>query len=146
MAKVSVRTIFGAAEHEQALAIRRRVFVEEQGVPAELEADDLDARAYHVGLFIDLEMVGTARMTDHHGAARIGRVAVLAEHRGQGYGEQLTRFMVEAATLQGYAEAVLSSQRDAVRLYEKVGFERVGEVYVEAGIPHLWMRLALTAS
>jgi predicted GNAT family N-acyltransferase len=121
----------------QAAPIRLVVFVEEQGVPAELEMDEMDAKCIHALAFEDALAVGTGRLLpDGH----IGRMAVLKEFRGKGAGGALLAKLMEAAKSRGDREVVLSAQVHAVAFYQAYGFELFGEVYQEAGIPHRDMR------
>ena len=121
----------------QAAPIRLVVFVEEQGVPAELEMDEMDAKCIHALAFEDALAVGTGRLLpDGH----IGRMAVLKEFRGKGAGGALLAKLMEAAKSRGDREVVLSAQVHAVAFYQAYGFELFGEVYEEAGIPHRDMR------
>jgi predicted GNAT family N-acyltransferase len=132
-------TMFDGTESplKEALAIRFRVFVEEQGVDPALEIDDLDGVAWHVLARIDGEAVGTARlvMLDQL-RAKIGRVAVLPEHRGRGIATQLVELLMEYARREGRTEALLDAQLNAMSLYEKLGFEPMGEVFLDADILH----------
>lgn len=131
--------IFGGTEAalKDALAIRWQVFVEEQGVDPDLEIDDLDGVAWHVLAREDGEPLGTARlvMLDQL-RAKIGRVAVLPEARGRGIGTQLVRLLMEYARREGRKEAILDAQLSAMSLYEKLGFEAIGEVFLDADILH----------
>jgi predicted GNAT family N-acyltransferase len=122
---------------EQAYAIRHEVFVIEQGVPVELEMDEMDPVAWHV-LLSEAEghPVATGRLLpDGH----IGRVAVRAEWRGQGVGRELMSALLEAARERGHESAHIHAQTDARRFYELLGFVAAGEVFMEAGIPHIEM-------
>jgi len=122
---------------KEALAIRMRVFVEEQGVDPALEIDDDDAVAWHVLARRDGEPVGTARlvMLDQL-RAKIGRVAVLPEFRGMGIASQLVKLLMEYARREGRTQAILDSQLPVMPLYEKLGFTAVGEVFLDADILH----------
>lgn len=123
---------------ERARAIRYTVFVEEQGVPVELEWDDMDAPSWHALAFAaDGTPVATGRLLpDGH----IGRMAVLKVARGTGMGARvLDALMAKAAEL-GYAELILNAQTHAAPFYARVGFEQVGDEFEEAGIPHVEMR------
>jgi predicted GNAT family N-acyltransferase len=119
---------------EHASRIRWRVFVEEQGVPREIELDDQDARCIHAVAFDDKGIaVGTGRLLpDGH----IGRMAVLEQLRRRGIGTLLLKKLMEAARERGEREIQLSAQIHAVDFYRRHGFETAGEVYEEAGIPH----------
>ncbi|WP_165854973.1 GNAT family N-acetyltransferase [Marinobacter sp. JSM 1782161] len=121
--------------------IRQQVFIDEQGVPPELEWDDTDEVSDHfVAVLPDNTPVAVARLvpsiTD---IGRIGRMAVVKEHRGKGYGEQLLRHLMAEAAEQ-FSELWLSAQQYAVPFYEKLGFHVCSTPYDDAGIPHLDMR------
>lgn len=121
--------------------IRQRVFIDEQGVPPDLEWDDTDEIADHyVAVLPDNTPVAVARLvpsiTD---TGRIGRMAVLKEHRGHGYGDQMLRHLVAEAAPQ-YDELRLSAQEYAIAFYEQAGFHVCSTPYDDAGIPHVDMR------
>ena len=128
------------AAQEQAKRIRFTVFVEEQGVPADLEMDENDAASLHALAYADGFAIGTGRLLpDGH----IGRMAVLQEWRGQGAGRAMLRRLIDAARRRGHREVELSAQVHAVEFYRAEGFEPDGAVYEEAGIPHQAMRMRL---
>jgi len=117
-------------------AVRRAVFIEEQGIG---EADDLDGRdgeALHLLARLDGRPVGTARILVADGVGKIGRVAVLAECRGTGLGRGLILAALTELRRRGVATAKLRAQVDAVGFYTALGFEAVGPDYMDAGIPH----------
>jgi len=128
------------AAQAEAKRIRVTVFVEEQGVPAELEMDDNDAASLHALAYADGRAIGTGRLLpDGH----IGRMAVLKEWRGRGAGRGLLRRLIDAARQRGHREVALSAQVHALEFYRAEGFEPEGAIYEEAGIPHQAMRLRL---
>jgi predicted GNAT family N-acyltransferase len=123
-----------------ATPIRIAVFVEEQGVPAEIEMDDMDGECVHAIALEEGRAVGTARLLpDGH----IGRMAVLKEWRSRGIGSLLLHSLVQKARERGDRQVVLSAQVHAVPFYRAHGFRAEGPVYEEAGIPHQGMRRAL---
>lgn len=124
--------------------LRRVVFIEEQGVPEEIEQDRDDATALHfLGLEGELPLA-VARVVDKgHGVAKIGRVAVLAARRGEGLGATLMEFVLTSLAERGFSEALLHAQEPVVGFYEKLGFATEGERFFEAEIPHFAMRKRL---
>lgn len=124
-------------------AIRRRVFIEEQNVPEELELDDLDATAVHLLATQDGRPVGTARLLIEGETAKIGRVAILPELRGTGAGAALMRAALDELRARGVTRAKLGAQTHAIGFYERLGFTVYGPEYDDAGIPHRDMSLAL---
>ncbi len=114
-----------------------QVFVQEQGVPEELELDEFDSSADHALAYIQNQCVGTARLIlRSDGRAQIGRMAVLREFRQKGVGRQLLRALILLGKSRGIVEFELHAQVSAISFYEKLGFIPHGEVYDEAGIPH----------
>lgn len=119
-------------------AIRADVFIDEQKVPAELEWDADDARAWHVlALTAGGTAVGTGRLLPD---GRIGRMAVLKHWRGRGAGGALLTELLRIAQAAGLHSLVLNAQTHALGFYAGFGFRPEGEVFLEAGIPHQAMR------
>jgi predicted GNAT family N-acyltransferase len=125
-------------------ALRRVVFIEEQGVTEADEVDGLDDSAIHL-LALDGDVpVGTARLLVKGATAKIGRVCVLPAARGTGLGAALIlAALEELRRLSGVTGAYLGSQSHATGFYEKLGFVVEGEEFLDAGIPHRHMRRAL---
>ncbi|MGH7907797.1 MAG: GNAT family N-acetyltransferase [Candidatus Binataceae bacterium] len=124
-------------------AIRRRVFIEEQGVPEAIEMDADDARAVHVLASCAATPVGCARIMPDGERVKIGRMAVIKEWRGRGAGGRILEFVLDYARSLGYQRAVLNAQLNAIRFYSKYGFTPNSEIFDEAGIPHRRMELVL---
>ncbi|HHY16267.1 MAG TPA: GNAT family N-acetyltransferase [Firmicutes bacterium] len=130
-------------EFEQALAIRIKVFVDEQNVPFEEEHDTFDEKAEHFGIFLDDVLVGTGRLIRQAESAKIGRIALLREFRGQGLGSELIRTMLKAAKAGGSRECTVDAQLGALGFYARLGFIEEGEDFFDGGIPHRTMRRQL---
>ncbi|MBP6738155.1 MAG: GNAT family N-acetyltransferase [Rhodobacteraceae bacterium] len=124
-------------------ALRRVVFIEEQGVSEADELDDLDGVAVHLLAIVDGRPMGSARIIPGEGYGKIGRVCVLAEARGTGLGAALMREAVQECRRLGLKTARLGAQTHALGFYEALGFEAVGPVFDDAGIPHREMILTL---
>lgn len=126
------------AHHGMALAaVRRTVFIEEQGVPEALEWDEHDAASTHwLAVLADGTPVGCARLLpDGH----IGRMAVLHAWRTQGIGRALLDAALAGAQARGLREVRLSAQTHAAVFYQRAGFVAEGAEYEEAGLPHVAM-------
>jgi predicted GNAT family N-acyltransferase len=138
-AQIKVVEIKSPAQMEQAWVIRRRVFIEEQHVPEEIELDADDARAFHALALDGSEPVGCGRMMMQEGYVKIGRMAVLQNRRGTGIGRSVLEFLMDAARRQGYRKAALDAQLHAEVFYLKCGYIPKGEPFEEAGIMHRLM-------
>ncbi|WP_029147919.1 GNAT family N-acetyltransferase [Methylophilus sp. 5] len=120
--------------------IRQRVFIDEQQVPVALEWDAADATAIHLlACQGDLPLACARVLPDGH----IGRMAVLAEWRGQGVGEALLLQAIQVCRQLEVTHARLSAQMHAVGFYQQTGFEICGEPYSDADILHIDMQLEL---
>jgi predicted GNAT family N-acyltransferase len=136
-AYAKVIAIESPVDMERAYAIRRRVFIEEQHVPEEIEMDSDDAHAFHALAILDHAAIGCGRMVEHgRSEVKIGRMAVLPEFRKTGIGADILGFLVDRARARGFRKAILHAQLTAEGFYLKEGFTPLGEVFDEAGIPH----------
>ncbi|MDP3833898.1 MAG: YbgC/FadM family acyl-CoA thioesterase [Hydrogenophaga sp.] len=118
--------------------LRTAVFVEEQRIPKELEWDEADAVAVHAVAYNRLgRPVATGRMLPHEpGVARIGRMAVERPLRGGRLGRDVLHALMDAARARGDTEVMLHAQHSAEGFYARLGYERRGPAFEEAGIAH----------
>jgi predicted GNAT family N-acyltransferase len=131
---------FGSDLMQAAFGLRFEVFVDEQGVPRELEVDELDPGATHLIAVRDDQVVGTLRMLEHDGTAKVGRVAVRAVARRTGIGARLMDRAAAIAAERGFTEITLHAQVAMAGFYRRLGYVAEGEPFDEAGIPHIAMR------
>lgn len=123
-------------------ALRRSVFIEEQGVSEADEVDDLDGKAIHLLAQLNGQAVGTARLIIMGEAGKIGRVCLLPAARGAGHGADLIRAAVaHFRQMPGITFAKLGAQTHALGFYTALGFTAVGDEFEDAGIPHREMVL-----
>jgi len=146
MTAIHTELIDDPARLEEAFAVRRSVFIDEQSVTAAEEFDGLDAAALHVAAFAGTRMIGTGRLLEEDGRGRIGRMAVLRACRGRGVGRALLERLLEAAAARGLAEVYLHAQTQALPFYEASGFRATGPEFEEARIAHRTMTLGLSGS
>ena len=145
----------GSADLDAVYDLRHQVFVVGQGVPVELERDELDVDADHAVALRDDRLVGTGRLVDGRidqdgrlepgtpgSVGTVGRMAVRDEARRTGVGRALLDLLVQRAAERGLPEVELHAQVHARSFYERAGFSCFGEVYLEAGIEHIGMRAA----
>ena len=142
-AEGSVRVVLGSWDElgEPARKIRIEVFVEEQGVPAELEFDQMDPVSVHaLAAQAAGEALGTGRLLPD---GRIGRMAVVQQARGTGVGSALLLALMQAARQRGHREVELFAQVAAQPFYRRFGFVAFGSQFDDAGIAHIAMRAAI---
>ena len=137
---IVVKLVETEAEMEAAMAVRFRVFVAEQAVPAEEELDDADATASHAVAICQGQVVGTGRLVlQDDGDAQIGRMAVDQTWRRKGIGDQILRFLEEEARAQGLRRCVLHAQEYVKSFYAARGYQEQGDTFLEVNIPHIEM-------
>lgn len=138
---VTVKTGSWSELGEHAGAIRTAVFVEEQGIPLEMEWDEADKTAVHAVAYNGLgQAIGTGRLLQHApGSAKIGRMAVSRVLRGSSLGRELLNALVAQAEQRGDTEVLLHAQRSAEGFYARLGFAPRGEPFDEVEIPHIEM-------
>lgn len=139
----------------RAMVLRYEVFVEEQSVPLALEQDGLDDQAYQVVVEVDGVCVATGRMmlkvADEgesppetvQRTAKAQRIAVGASWRGKGAGRAVMAALEARAKELGATTMLLASQITAVGFYERLGYVKFGDMFLDAGIEHFWMELPL---
>ncbi|MCX4761305.1 GNAT family N-acetyltransferase [Streptomyces sp. NBC_01275] len=150
----TVRVAGDPADLEACFAVRKEVFVGEQGVPEDLEYDAYDTVAVHVlAVREDGSALGAGRLLYGEAAAAktdgdlsvgsLGRLAVKKEARGLGVGVALVRALEEAARARGLAAVDLHAQTQALGFYERLGYAAYGPEFPDAGIAHRAMRRSL---
>ena len=122
-------------------SVREAVFIREQGVPAELEWDELDMGCRHaLALSHKGDAIGCGRMlADGH----IGRIAVLPQWRQQKVGTAIMEAFLDYARAHDYKQVDVDAQTHAMPFYRGFGLVEEGDVFMDAGLPHIKMRLKL---
>jgi len=139
--RYTVRRANWSQDGERLKQVRHAVFVLEQGVPEALEWDSQDSVSQHwLAEDKDRNPVATARLLDN---GQIGRMAVLADWRGNGIGRALLAAVIEAAAQRGFSEVFLHAQLSAESFYLAAGFRPEGEIFRAAGIPHRTLRMTV---
>lgn len=139
---MKIKTHFGAhhAISNDALAIRKAVFVTEQGISLTDELDHLDDQCWHYVAYLDGLPVATARVIEEiSGQWHIQRVATLASSRHQGLAKAIITQITTDAAMHNITSLTLGAQITAQGFYEKLGFITIGEPFLDANLPHIEM-------
>lgn len=140
---IRVKKIETDQELKEAFKIREVVFVEEQACPVDEEFDGLDQEAIHFIAYINNQPVGTCRYRITDKGIKLERFAVLKEQRGSGVGKRLVQTALGHIEKKAYPSGTLlylHAQLAAMPLYTRFGFEKIGELFEEAGIDHFEMQ------
>ena len=142
--EIKYKKITSIDEFIDAIRIRVDVFIKEQECPPGWEPDELDKDSQHYVATVKGKIVATARLReDPHGIAKLERMSVLKEFRGNGIAVGLTSFIVSQAKKQGYKKIWMQAQEQVKRVYQKAGFTVTSNPYDlwNLGIIHVDMEL-----
>jgi predicted GNAT family N-acyltransferase len=143
--EIDVRIVATPRQRKDAFAVRIAVFVDEQRIPRSEELDEADTSAIHCTGYVEGKPVAAGRLLiapvhDNETAyAKVGRMAVLKQHRGTGLGARVLRALEQAGIDRGVRTFRLSAQLSAQGFYAGQGYTPIGDVYDEVGIPHVAM-------
>jgi predicted GNAT family N-acyltransferase len=122
------------------------VFSGEQGVSIAADRDGRDAESTHLVALDEGRVIGTCRLLFRGNVARLGRLAVDPDRRGEGIAAALLALADRVALEQGANSISLHAQTYARRLYLDAGYEERGPEFVEEGIEHVAMGKRIDAS
>ncbi len=138
MSQFEAKIYKGKENFDDAFFIRKTVFMDEQGFFDEF--DDIDETAYHAVIYDAGKPIGCGRIFLDNGMAHLGRIAVLKEYRKLGIGRIIMESLEKAASDNfEFSHYELSAQKRAIGFYKSVGYEEIGEMYLDEGYPHRTM-------
>jgi len=144
MSTIRVIKINSQNDMETAFAIRRQVFVLEQHVDPQDEYDEFEESSFHFLALNEFgKAVGTARWRKTTAGVKLERFAVLSEARNCGVGQALVKNVLEDINRSAFQTELryLNAQLPAIALYEKFGFNTIGQEFLECNIRHRRMEL-----
>ncbi|MDW0112691.1 MULTISPECIES: GNAT family N-acetyltransferase [Sporosarcina] len=134
---IDVKIARSDRERDDAFYVRKKVFVDEQGVPITLEIDEYDQTANHFIVYIDENPIGAGRIREiNKGIAKVERVCILQEFRGKHLGSLIMEELEKYARSENMTKIVLNAQSYAVPFYEKLGYVVTSPEFMDADIPH----------
>lgn len=128
--------------YRDALSLRYQLFFKEHGLPNEILNDQLESKSTHVAISIKETLIAYGRLTEVAPQAfQISQIAVSTTFQKKGYGSQLLGHLIQLAKQKGAAWITLNARINALALYEKQGFNPVGEEYPSpvTGVYHIKM-------
>lgn len=137
---ITIMEVNTSEELKIAFEIRKKVFVEEQNVPLEEEYDEFEDKCLHVLAFFKEIPVGTARMRTTQKGIKLERFCVLKKYRGLGVGRSLVKKLLTDCKNKVETQVYLYAQLSAEKFYAKLGFEAIGDTFLDAGIDHIEMQ------
>jgi predicted GNAT family N-acyltransferase len=132
--EIEVKIAESEKEFQMCLTIRRQVFIIGQNISEKLELDDDTISATSFLAMVSNEPIGTARFRYTEFGVKLERFAVLKTSRNLGVGKALVLFILNQ--LKNEKTIYLNAQESVISFYSKLGFEKVGDIFIEAEIPH----------
>ena len=133
--RITINYVASKEDLEKCIEIRRTVFVEEQGIPEEIEMDDYKSETINFLALINEKHVGTARYKHTQYGVKLERFSVLSPYRNLGVGKSLVEFIINSIDNKG-SNIYLHAQDQVINFYSHLGFEVIGEKFYEADIQH----------
>ena len=144
---MNTKKIMNEEELKIAFAIRKDIFVKEQGVPLEDEFDQYDklnGDCQHILVHYNEQPVGTGRIRFVDGVGKLERICILESFRKFGLGKNIIKALEEIAEEQGASKVKLHGQTHAEGFYKKLGYHTSSDVFIEDGIPYILMLKDIT--
>lgn len=135
---LSIRIIdHGSAEYDQTVALRDEILRRPLGLTFSPESLAAEVSDVHIACYRDGRLAGCLILSPvGDGSLKMRQVAVDAEAQGSGIGRALVEYSEEYARRRGFGEITMHARDTAVQFYLKLGYEQVGEPFVEVSIPH----------
>lgn len=137
-----IKQVHSQSDINRCFEIRRKVFIEEQKVPESEEFDEYESICNHYLIFHKKEVIGTARTRKTSNGYKLERIAIIKAERKKGLGAKLVKNLLTRIKKNASSKIYLSAQVQAIGFYEKLGFLRKGETYLDANIEHIKMEYA----
>ncbi len=143
MIRLSIIKAYNEDIIRRCLDIRKAVFIEEKNVPHEIEVDRYDCingECCHFLIQYKENDVGAFRCLDvSENTVRLQRLCVLKEYRSMGIGKAAINYMENYFKMNGKTKIVLDAKFSVRGFYEKCGYKKISDIFIEAGIEHIKM-------
>lgn len=128
-------------EYDELLDLRFRELRAPLGLRWSVEDLQWEQLERHFGVFLLDRPVATVVVRKlRDGGVRLRQISVSGAHRGKGYGRMVMQEIETLLQSEGVKEFELHAREDVVAFYERLGFDQVGAVFRDVGIPHVLMR------
>lgn len=135
---------WGTADYQQILDLRTEVLRKPLGLQFSDEELQKEKDHMHMGAYEDDRMLGCCMLVDEGAkTVRLRQMAVVNDKQGAGVGRALMQFAENLARDRGYKRITMHARKNAIGFYEKMGYKKVGDEFMEITIPHVVMEKEL---
>ena len=131
---------FDSSDYHKELILRDEVLRKPLGLSLFDENLTAEAADVHFGAYVNNRLIAVLLLTKLNGTdIKMRQVAVDEDFRSLKAGSKLVQIAETYAKNAGYRKIVLNARKTAVGFYEKLGYERKGDMFTEVGIAHFKM-------
>ncbi len=143
MSAIVCRPVKNDAELQKCFEIRRKIFVDEQGLFDGTDRDEYDDCAIHLVAFHNDQIIGTVRIYEQEDNIWWGgRLAITKRYRGRA-GKQLVHKAMKIVAAADARHFYAHVQRKNVTFFKNLGWQPEGPVFRLHGKPHQLMEARL---
>lgn len=127
----------GSKEYEKMVSLRTDILRKPLGLSFSADQLDKEKDDILIGAFEDEDMIGCCILTRvDNNTVKLGQMAVQNNLQGKGIGESIMNFAENLALDKGYKKMIMHARDTAIGFYEKLGYNVVGDGFLEVNIPH----------
>lgn len=131
------KILHGSDDYKAELDLRNRVLRIPLGLDIHEDNISREHLDTHIGAFIEERLAGVLVLTPlNESEVKMRQVAVEQELQGKGIGKLLVDYSEKQARLMGFSKIVMNARLEAVPFYEKLGYTKAGDLFIEVTIPH----------
>lgn len=132
--------IYGSCEFDEEIKLRNDILRKPLGLEFSQKQLEEEKRQFHFGAYLKGKLVGCLLLKPNsYEEIQMRQVAVVSDLQGMGIGNQLVNSSEEFARSRGYIKMTLNARDTAITFYEKLGYLKEGEEFIEVTIPHIKM-------
>ncbi|TVQ46229.1 MAG: GNAT family N-acetyltransferase [Gloeocapsa sp. DLM2.Bin57] len=133
--------IFNSPQYQESLQLREEILRKPLGLSLTTEDLANEEQQTHLGVFIEDKLIGIVILKPTLDAriVKLRQMAIAPSYQNQGIGTQLMQYAEPQALSQGYQQIELHARYQYQRFYTKLGYQPVGEPFIEVTIPHILM-------
>ena len=135
---------YGTAEYQQVLKLRDDILRRPLGLNFSKDELEKEKSHMHMAAYEDDHMLGCCMLVEEDPkTVRLRQMAVVNDVQGKGIGRALMQFAENLARDRGYKRITMHARKNAIGFYEKMGYRKKGDEFVEITIPHFVMEKEL---
>jgi predicted GNAT family N-acyltransferase len=134
----------GSKEYKQMVDLRYNMLRKPLGLTFSEEELEAEKNNIHLCCFDDDKLEGCCMLVSKdNNTVQLRQMAVVSGLQGKGIGRVLMQFAENIARDRGFKKLIMHARKTAVGFYEKLGYKRIGNEFLEVTIPHYAMEKAL---